>query len=167
LVYFVALHLYKKNMNTIGIDLEQSKRLSEKLNVLLANYQLYYQNLRGFHWNVTGTQFFELHAKFEELYTTANLAVDEIAERILTLGATPLHTFQEYLDASSIKAAKNKRTGKDCVTETVNNLSVLLAQERKLLKMAADADDEGTVTLMSDYINTKEKTIWMLTAYLK
>jgi starvation-inducible DNA-binding protein len=153
-------------MNTIGIDTEKSKQLSSKLNILLANYQLYYQNLRGFHWNVTGENFFELHAKFEELYTAANLAVDEIAERILTLGAVPMHTFEEYMTTSSIKAAKNMRSGKDCVNETVNNLTVLLALERELLKMAADAEDEGTVTLMSDYINAQEKTVWMLTAYL-
>ncbi len=75
--------------NAIGLEIEESKVLVEKLNELLANYQIYYQNLRNFHWNVSGPNFFELHAKFEELYTAANLGVDETAERILTLGSRP------------------------------------------------------------------------------
>jgi starvation-inducible DNA-binding protein len=57
---------------------------------------LYYQNLRGIHWNIKGRAFFDLHVKFEELYNDANMKVDEIAERILTLGETPLHTFDDY-----------------------------------------------------------------------
>lgn len=86
--------------NQIGLDLAQSKQLAEKLNSLLANYQLFYINARGLHWNITGEKFFELHLKFEELYTDALLKVDEIAERILTLGHTPLHSFTDYVENS-------------------------------------------------------------------
>ena len=100
----------KKNM--IGLDLAKSKELAEKLNVLLANYQLFYINARGFHWNITGDKFFELHLKFEELYTDALLKVDEIAERILTLGHTPLHSFTDYVVQSGIKEATNITKGK-------------------------------------------------------
>ena len=76
--------------NIIGIDLEKATKLSRKLNGLLANYQLFYQNLRGLHWNIKGKEFFELHLKFEELYEDAVIKVDEIAERILTLEGDPL-----------------------------------------------------------------------------
>ena len=89
--------------NQIGLNNEQSKQLAKKLNVLLSNYHLFYQNARSFHWNITGEKFFELHVKFEELYTDALLKIDEIAERILTLGHTPTHTFSDYLALSSIK----------------------------------------------------------------
>lgn len=153
--------------NNIGIDAAKAGKLCEKLNDLLANYQLYYQNLRGFHWNITGENFFELHAKFEELYTAANLAVDEIAERILTLGQTPLHTYAEYIEQSQIAAAKGISAGKEAVKVTIHNLSVLLERERQILALAADAADEGTVTLMSDYINAQEKVVWMLNAYMR
>ena len=152
--------------NYIGIDGDKAKVLSAQLNDLLANYQLYYQNLRGFHWNIKGAAFFELHAKFEELYNSANLAVDEIAERILTLGETPFHTFEEYIKHAKISAGKDVTLGKEAVQETLNNLTILLEKERTILAVAADANDEGTVTLMSDYINTQEKIIWMLNAYL-
>ncbi len=155
-----------KNLeNTIGLNKVESKDLVNKLNVLLANYQVFYQNLRGFHWNISGPSFFELHAKFEELYTSANLAVDEIAERILTLEAQPLHTFSDYLENSSVLPAKDMRTAKDTVSTTMNNLTTLIELEREILSMAGEMNDEGTDALMSDYIREQEKVVWMLRAY--
>ena len=151
----------------IGIDQREAAQLSEQLNKLLANYQVFYQNLRGFHWNIEGQSFFELHTKFEELYTEANMNVDAIAERILTLGFTPLHTFDQYLENASIKPAKDVRSAEDTVGTTINNLSILIALERKILELASEASDEGTVDLMSEYINAQEKLTWMLSAYLK
>src|ERR1700748_162668 len=103
----------KKNL--IGLDLAQSRQLADKLNTLLSNYQLFYINARGFHWNITGDKFFELHVKFEELYTDALLKIDEIAERILTLGHTPLHSFTDYVKHSGIKEATNITKGKPAV----------------------------------------------------
>ena len=89
--------------NIIGIDKEKANELSRELNDLLANYQLFYQNLRGLHWNIKGKEFFELHVKFEELYNDAVIKVDEIAERILTLEGEPLHTYSDYLQVAEIK----------------------------------------------------------------
>ena len=83
-------------LNSIGLDSKKTKNLANDLNNLLANFQIYYQNLRGIHWNIKGKRFFDLHEKFEELYNDANVKVDEIAERILTLGVTPIHTFEDY-----------------------------------------------------------------------
>lgn len=157
-----------KNMSTnrIGLSEKKSDKLAEELNVLLANYQLYYQNLRGFHWNIKGPAFFELHLKFEELYDDAVLKIDEIAERILTLGATPLHTYSAYLKHSVIKEASNVTDGEGTVSTTLSNLKTLLETERKILDLSADAGDEGTNSLMSDYITQQEKVVWMLSAYL-
>ena len=84
-------------LNQIGLDPQSSELLADKLNELLANYQLFYINTRGFHWNIKGEKFFELHAKFEELYNDLFLKIDEIAERILTLGHTPLHSYEDYM----------------------------------------------------------------------
>lgn len=150
----------------IGLGKDQSKQLAKKLNTLLANYHLFYQNARGFHWNITGDKFFELHVKFEELYTDALLKIDEIAERILTLGHTPLHTFSDYVKESSIKEAKDVTDGKKAIELILNGYSVLLPLERELLSLSAEADDEGTNALMSDYIREQEKTVWMYNAYM-
>jgi starvation-inducible DNA-binding protein len=153
--------------NLIGIDKEKAGKLIDKLNDLLANYQLFYQNLRGLHWNIKGKEFFELHLKFEELYNDAVIKVDEIAERILTLEGEPLHTFSDYLQTTEIKEEKNITIGEQGVEIIVKNFKTLIEKERIILSLASNADDEGTVSLMSDYISQTEKTLWMLNSYLK
>ncbi|MCK5705382.1 MAG: DNA starvation/stationary phase protection protein, partial [Cyclobacteriaceae bacterium] len=119
------------------------------------------------HWNIKGKEFFELHLKFEELYDDAVIKVDEIAERILTLEGEPLHTFSDYLKVSEIKEEKGVTNGREGVEVIVKNFSVLIQREREILNLAGEADDEGTDSLMSDYITQTEKTLWMLNAYLK
>jgi len=154
-------------LNAIGLNEKMSVDLSDSLNELLANYQLFYQNARGFHWNIKGEKFFELHLKFAELYTDALLKIDEIAERILTLGFTPLHTFTDYLKQSTIKEANSIGDGKKAVENVLDGFKILLQSERKILELSARADDEGTNALMSDYIRQQEKSVWMYSAYLK
>ena len=151
--------------SSIGLDQSASRKLAVKLNELLANYQLFYQNLRGFHWNINGPSFFELHAKYEELYSSANQAIDVIAERILTLEERPLHSFSAYLHSAEISEAQDVCGAKESVSITIQNLGVLLQIERELLELASEAGDEGTNALMSDYIGAQEKEVWMLRAY--
>ncbi len=152
--------------NLIGIDKVKAEGLVKELNDLLANYQLFYQNLRGFHWNIKGKEFFELHLKFEELYNDAVIKVDEIAERILTLQGEPLHTFTDYLKTTEISEAKGIANGTEGIKIVVDNFKTLINKERVILSLASNADDEGTVSLMSDYITETEKTLWMLNSYL-
>lgn len=153
--------------NLIGIDKNKAIELSNNLNELLADYQLFYQNLRGMHWNIKGREFFELHVKFEEYYDDAVIKIDEIAERILTLEGEPLHSFTDYLKISKIAESKNITNGVEGVKIIISNFQVLILKERSILELAADASDEGTVSLMSDYISETEKTLWMLNSYLK
>ncbi|CDF79731.1 ferritin Dps family protein [Formosa agariphila KMM 3901] len=153
-------------LNILGLDSKKTKDLAKDLNSLLANFQTYYQNLRGIHWNIRGKQFFELHVKFEELYTEANVNVDEIAERVLTLGETPLHTFSDYTEVSEVRVGKNVSDDKKAVELIVESLSILLKIERSILDKAGDAGDEGTNSMMSDLITEQEKTIWMMKAWL-
>ena len=153
--------------NLIGIDKTKAEELSKKLNQLLADYQVFYQNLRGLHWNIKGKEFFELHLKFEEFYDDAVIKIDEIAERILTLEGEPFHTFSDYLNNSNIKEEKSVTNGIEGVKIIVKNFSTIITLEREILSLAGDADDEGTVSLMSDYISQTEKTLWMLNSYLQ
>ena len=152
--------------NRIGLDTVKSEALVTELNDLLANYQIFYQNLRGFHWNIKGRKFFELHLKFEELYNDAVVKVDEIAERVLTLGGTPLHTFETYLNIATIQSVDSTDIDENIVDEVINNFSILIEKERAILNLANDADDEGTSSQMSDYIVETEKTLWMLTSFM-
>ena len=154
------------NTKILGLDADKVGSLNQGLNELLANFQIYYQNLRGLHWNIKGQSFFELHLKFEELYTDAQEKIDMVAERILTLHGTPLHTFEDYLKNSKVAVGKNISNDRNSVQLVVDSLTTLIELERDLLDESAEADDEGTNAMMSDFISEQEKTVWMLKAWL-
>ncbi|WP_298761154.1 Dps family protein [uncultured Psychroserpens sp.] len=153
-------------LNSIGLDTHKTRLIAEDLNHLLANFQIYYQNLRGIHWNIRGKRFFDLHIKFEELYTDANIKVDEIAERILTLGVTPLHTFEDYTKAAKVPVGKDISEDEKAVKLIVASLTELLKIERQILESSGNANDEGTNSMISDFITEQEKTVWMMKAWL-
>lgn len=154
------------NLNRIGLDRSKSEELIVRLNDLLADYQIFYMNTRGFHWNIKGEKFFELHIKFEELYNNLIVKIDEIAERILTLEGTPLHTYSDYIENSDIKEAKNISQGDLCVENILDSFQKILELQREVLELSADLGDEGTNALMSDYIREQEKLVWMYSSFL-
>ncbi len=152
--------------NFIGLDTEKTQKLADSLNDLLSNYQIFYMNVRGYHWNIKGENFFELHAKFEELYDDLLLKIDEIAERVLTLGHRPAHAYSTYIEKSEVEERKDVSNGKEAVGDIVESFAKLIGKQRDLLNLAGDNDDEGTVALMSEYISQQEKTVWMYRSYL-
>ena len=152
--------------NILGLSETKINELAVDLNKLLANYQVYYQNLRGLHWNIKSKNFFQLHEKFEELYNDSQLKIDEIAERILTLGATPEHTFKDYLDKAIVPVGQNISQDDKAVRLIVDSLFELLKIERSILEKAGEFNDEGTNSMMSDFITEQEKTVWMMKAWL-
>jgi starvation-inducible DNA-binding protein len=154
------------NINAIGLDSDKAKHLAEKLNELLANYSIFYQNTRGYHWNIKGEKFFELHLKFEELYNDLLLKIDEIAERILTLGHTPKHNYADYRATSKIKESIFVSDGLKAVEDILASFQTIIILQRELLTIASDADDEGTNALMSDYIRLQEKSVWMYSSFM-
>ncbi len=154
------------NTNRIGLDFEKAKHLSDKLNELLANYSIFYQNTRGYHWNIKGEKFFELHLKFEELYNDLLLKIDEIAERILTLGHTPKHNYTDYRKNSSIEESDQVSDGIKAVQNILSSFQTIIILQRELLTISSDANDEGTNALMSDYIRIQEKMIWMYSSFM-
>lgn len=154
-------------LNSIGLDETKSKVLAEKLNELLADYSIFYQNTRGYHWNIKGDKFFELHDKFQELYENLFVKIDEVAERIRTLGHTPNHQYSIYLKEAKVKESTEVSDGIKDVKDTLESLKIIITLQRELLDLAEDAEDEGTHALMSDYIREQEKLVWMYSAYLK
>jgi len=154
------------NLNAIGLDAKKSENLANTLNVLLANYAIFYQNVRGYHWNIKGEKFFELHLKFEELYNDLLLKIDEVAERILTLGHTPNHRYSDYKNTSKIKESTEVSDGTKAVGDILESFKTIISLQRDLLLLSADAGDEGTNALMSDYIRAQEKSVWMYSAFL-
>ncbi len=155
-----------ENLNLIGLNTEKSEALAALLNDLLSNYSIFYQNSRGYHWNIKGEKFFELHVKFEELYNNLFIKIDDIAERILTLGIAPEHKFSSYSAGAEIKESEDVSDGKKAVGNILNAFKILIKKQRHILSVASEIDDEGTSALMSDNIREQEKLVWMYSAFL-
>ena len=147
------------SLNSLGLNKAQVEKEIASLNILLSNYQTYYQNLRGVHWNIKGKRFFELHVKFEELYNAAQEQVDQIAERILTLGGVPFNTLASYVKHATIPVGEN-------VTDDDKAVRLIIDSIVALLPFSDEINDEGTNTLISDFIVEQEKNLWMLKSYL-
>lgn len=141
--------------------------VSVQLNQLLADYQIYYQNLRTLHWYAKGVTFFALHAKFEEYYNKAAEVVDELAERILMLGGNPIYSYSQYVQISKLSEAPAISEGIEAVKLVLANSEYLLDAVKTSFKVAEKSGDEGTVALMSDLIGSTEKQIWMLKSFLQ
>lgn len=154
-----------KTLDYTKLSAEAVEPVVNALQQLLADYQIYYSNLRGFHWNVKGKDFFVLHKQYEEMYDNTAEKVDEIAERILMLDGVPAHKFSEYLKISKVKEQGYVTKGSEGVQNVMETISYFIASEREILKLASEAGDEATVAMMSDYISEQEKLMWMLNAY--
>jgi starvation-inducible DNA-binding protein len=160
------LEAKQTNLNTIGLDKKHAKELAKKLNVLLANYSVFYQNVRGYHWNLKGENFFELHVKFEELYSHLYKKIDVIAERIATLGFIANHNFSVYHLESRIIEQTDVEGDISAAEDIVESLYKVIAIEREILSFATEMKDAGTYQLIGDVIKAEEKIAWMYRAYL-
>jgi starvation-inducible DNA-binding protein len=156
-------------MNAKEISLKEGavKPVVDHLNDLLANYHIHYQKLRGCHWNVKGQNFFTLHIKFEELYTQALVTIDELAERILTLGKPPYSTFDDYIKTSAIKEIQTIGLKDNAMVKAIiDDMAKLIKMERELLDITADAGDDGTNDMINRFMQFKEKNTWMLRSFV-
>ncbi len=152
-------------MNYLGLDRKEVSKTVDQLNFLLANYHVYYQNLRNFHWNVDGENFFDLHEKFEVLYDDAREKIDEIAERILTLRLRPLSKMSDYLDRAAIDEAEEFQNDHQMVEEILKNHKVLIESMREAIRAADEVEDEGTIDMIGGFLSELEKASWMLDAW--
>lgn len=155
-----------KTNSYLHISEEQAAPVVAGLSQLLADLQVFYSNLRGFHWNIKGVTFYSLHEAFENYYNEVNEKIDEVAERILQLGATPEHRFAEYVSTAKVAQTGVVSDGKEALTNILETFRALLAQERLVLAAAQEANDEVTAALMGDYMAAQEKQVWMLVATL-
>jgi len=155
------------NAKEISLNEQDVKPVVDLLNDYLANYHIHYQKLRGCHWNIKGQNFFTLHLKFEELYTSAQLTIDEIAERVLTLGKPPHSRFADYIQESAIKEIDTIGMPDLAMVEAVlDDMSKLIELERELLEASDAAGDDGTNDMVNRFMQFKEKTTWMLRSFL-
>jgi starvation-inducible DNA-binding protein len=142
-------------------------KVIDGLNGLLADATVFYQKLRHYHWNVAGPEFFELHAKFEEVYTSWAVTIDEVAERILMIDGVPLHTLASLLETSSLQEDDSIPAAREMVDAVLSDLQRLRTRAGVVIEAAEAAADRGTVNLLDGVRDGIEKEIWMFGAWKK
>jgi starvation-inducible DNA-binding protein len=152
-------------MNYLGMNKEKLRATADELNRLLANYHVYYQNLRNVHWNIAGENFFDLHEQFEELYDDAKEKIDDIAERILTLRFRPMSQMSEYLARADVEEAGYLDSDRKMVDMVLNNHKLIIANMRQVLDSADNVGDEGTIDMVGGFLADLEKRSWMFDAW--
>lgn len=152
-------------LNITQIAEKDAKRIVEKLNEYLANMQVHYSNLRGYHWHVEGKPFFVLHEKFEEMYDATAERIDEVAERILMLEGTPTRFFSDIEKLSTIKQAKKAAKIEDIMDQLKEEFATLIKLEREVIDLASELGDEVTADLITGYLAEQEKMVWMFSAF--
>ncbi|MEM6963187.1 MAG: DNA starvation/stationary phase protection protein [Bacteroidota bacterium] len=162
---FLTKNKNKIHMNYLGFDKQKVTPVVNELNKLLCNYHVYYQNLRNFHWNITGENFFDLHSKFEELYNDARIKIDEIAERILTLRHRPLSRLSDYITISDVSEATLVEHDREMVIIVLENHRIIIENLRSVISAASEANDEGTIDMAGGFLESLEKKSWMLDAW--
>lgn len=152
-------------MNYLDIEKEKLIPVVKELNILLADYHLYYQKLRNFHWNILGKNFFDLHNKFEEMYDDTKIKIDEVAERIITLKYHPVSNLSDYLEISKVKESTPLLKDTEMIDIIIKDHRIIIEQLNKVVDKADKANDEGTIDLIGAYIRELEKSTWMLNAW--
>ncbi|UAW64213.1 DNA starvation/stationary phase protection protein [Mycoavidus sp. HKI] len=153
------------NIN-IGISDQDRKHIAEGLSHVLADTYTLYLKTHNFHWNVTGPQFNTLHLMFETQYTELASAVDEIAERIRALDFPAPGSYREYAKLSSIPEAEGVPAAEEMIRQLVEGHEGVARTARKFFPVADDAHDEPTADLLTQRMQTHEKTAWMLRSML-
>ncbi|MBL7953214.1 MAG: DNA starvation/stationary phase protection protein [Flavobacteriales bacterium] len=143
------------------------KRIVDSLNILLANYQVHYQKLRNYHWNVTGGDFFDIHEQLELQYTQAQENIDLIAERVRVFQARPLSTYAEYLKESSLKEDSTVPESEKMMKNLLADYVMLIDLMCDTVDLTLELSDSGTERLVKGFIEQLEKQHWMLSSFTK
>ena len=142
-----------------------SKVLIEDLNSLIADFTVFYQKLRHYHWNVKGPQFFRLHEKFEVIYTEVGDVIDELAERVVGLEGVPLHTLAHMLETTSLKEDPEMADSDVMVKRTMKDIETLNKHMQAIIEKAEEVEDRTTANLLDDTKDGLEAHLWMLRAW--
>lgn len=159
-------------MSEIDVDYEVSELeapsitvLVSQLQSLLASLQVFALSIRGFHWNVMGNQFFDLHQAYGALYDYLNSYVDVVAELVRQLGAVPLHSFIDYISASQVGPATNFSLPQEISESILDDLNVLLQVHRGAIQLAQQANEFGMVHELQVGMARLSKEQWFYSSH--
>jgi len=139
----------------------------QALNQLLSTYQVFLMNVRGFHWNIKGQDFFDMHVQYEHLYNELLAKIDQLAERMLAVELAPLHAYSDYIKNSAIEECRNESKSHDINREIVASLKRISQLEQQCIETAEAAKDFPTHDLLTSFLEDHQKKAWMFSATLK
>lgn len=154
----------KTNVNSQSVD--STVELHRALNKQVADWSVLYIKLHNYHWYVKGTHFFALHAKFEELYNAATQRMDEIAERLLTIGGAPAASMREHLELTSVSEANGSEKAEEMVAALIHDFRAQASELEKAIQIAGALEDKVTEDMLIGMKTDVEKDAWMLEAYM-
>ena len=156
-----------KQYKKLGFTYLETAEIVVHLNTLLANYQVFYNKLRNYHWNIEGPEFFELHEQFENEYNTTKKNIDILAERIRVFGVKPNFTLKKTLELAEIKETEKPKSALEMVKEVLNDFEILHNNMISAVGAALDTGDIATEQMVTDFLRELEKRNWMFTSFLK
>lgn len=144
-----------------------SAKLYEKMNLYLANQEISYIKLHNLHWYVKGRGFFTLHAKLEALYDQTATIIDEVAERLLALGQSPVANVKGALSMATIKELEDAPISSDAtVRGLAADVEYWIRDTKEIAELADEAGDGATADQFNGYLGEYQKLMWMLQSYL-
>ncbi|MBP1963724.1 Dps family protein [Paenibacillus aceris] len=150
----------------VTTTITSTQSIQTVLNKQIANWGLLFVKLHNFHWYVKGNQFFTLHVKFEELYNEAALHIDELAERLLSIGGKPAATMKAYIELSSLKEALGTETATKMVEAIIEDFTILTQELKAGMQACEEVQDETTSDMLLAIQTSLEKHRWMLQSFL-
>ncbi len=151
----------------IGIEEKERVEIAKGLSRLLADTYTLYLKTHNFHWNVTGPMFNTLHLMFETQYNELALAVDLIAERIRALGVAAPGTYSDFIRLSSIKETDGVPNAQQMVKLLLEGHEAVIRTARSVFPIVDEVHDEPSADLLTQRMQTHEKTAWMLRSLLE
>ena len=162
-----AVKAKDKTFKKIGFTYLETAEIVVTLNTLLANYQVFYNKLRNFHWNIEGPEFFELHEEFEKEYNTVKEHIDTVAERIRVFGIKSNFSLKRTLELSQVKELEKNISALEMVREVLKDYEIIHDSLLDGVNAALDTGDVATEKMLADFITELEQRHWMFTSYLK
>lgn len=144
-----------------------NQTVADRMNDLLSDYNIFYQNVKGFHWNFKGSDYFDFHQKFEDLHEKLNLDINKLAEQISLIGYEPLHSYSDYLKNSIHKEITGPNTNGECLTNVIEGLKSLIFSSTMAAIEAEDAEEMNTEKILRQFAFELENELWVFTMLAK
>jgi len=144
-----------------------NQTVADRMNDLLSDYNIIYQNVKGFHWNFKGSDYFDFHQKFEDLHGKLQLDINKLAEQIAQLGYEPLHSYSDYLKNSIHKEVTGSNTNHVCLTNVIEGLRSLIFSSTLAAIEAEEVGENNTEKLLRRFAFELENELWVFTMLAK